>query len=60
MWWILVVALTWTLLALPIALAIGRGLRIADRRDAAARRLPTVPDYIPADVLASVSARRHS
>jgi hypothetical protein len=56
--WLLILGLTWALLALPLALAIGRGSRIADRRDEAARRSPTVPDFIPADVLAWVDAQR--
>ena len=55
--WVLVIGFAWALLSLPVALLIGRGLRIADRRDQA-RRTSWVPDFIPANVLASVAASR--
>lgn len=54
--WVLVVAFAWVLLLVPIALVIGRGLRVADRRSLT-RRSSLVPDFIPADVLASVEIR---
>jgi hypothetical protein len=60
MLWLLIIGLAWALLALPLALAIGRGIRIADGHAADANQLGAVPDFIPADVIASVSARRSS
>jgi hypothetical protein len=51
---VLIIALAWTALALPVALAIGRCLRIADRRELA-RTAPTVPDFIPVDLLESLT-----
>lgn len=56
MTWMLIVALVWVFLSLPVALVVGRGLRMADQRAEAARRLPNVPDFIPADVVSSVRA----
>jgi hypothetical protein len=37
------IALLWVALAMPVALLIGRGLRIADQRDEAARTSLRVP-----------------
>jgi hypothetical protein len=47
---VLIIAVAWTALALPLALAIGRGVRIADHRELA-RTVPTVPDFVPAGLL---------
>jgi hypothetical protein len=55
---LLLVALLWVALAVPVALLIGRGLRIADRRDEAARTSVIVPDFVPADLLGSMPSRR--
>ncbi|GAA3180926.1 hypothetical protein GCM10010531_38860 [Blastococcus jejuensis] len=56
---LLILALTWTLLSVPVGLMIGRAMRIADRRDAEATRPSSlVPDFIPDEVLASVAAGR--
>jgi hypothetical protein len=55
---LLLVTLLWVALAVPVALLIGRGLRIADRRDEAARTSVIVPDFVPADLLSSMPSRR--
>ena len=51
---VLIIALAWTALALPVGLIIGRGMRIADRRELAATT-PSVPDFVPADLFASLT-----
>ena len=56
---LLILALTWTLLSVPVGLVIGRAMRIADRREAELSRSSSpVPDFIPDEVLASVAAAR--
>lgn len=52
----LIIALAWALLALPVALVIGRSLRIADRR-ALARPVSPVPDFFPAELLNDLDQR---
>lgn len=49
----LIIALAWTGLALPVALVIGRGLRIADLRELAST--PSVPDLVPTDLSTSLT-----
>jgi hypothetical protein len=49
------IGIAWALMALPVALLIGRGLRLADRRDEAARA-PRASDFIPVDVMAALAA----
>jgi hypothetical protein len=51
---VLAIGIAWVLLALPVALLIGRKLRYADRRELAERPLP-IPDFIPAHVLTALS-----
>jgi hypothetical protein len=51
-------ALLWVALAVPAARFIGRGLRVADQRDLAARTIPNVPDFVPADWLGAMPSRR--
>lgn len=58
MTWMLIVALAWVIVSLPVALVIGRGVRMADQRAEAARRLPNVPDFIPAEIISSVHTVR--
>jgi len=53
--WVLAIGIVWALLALPMALLIGRGLRLAGHRDEAARR-PRIPDLVPGDLMAALSA----
>jgi hypothetical protein len=60
MTWLLLIALVWVVLALPAALLLGRGLRLADRREEAARSTARVPDFIPADLLSSPSIQRRA
>jgi hypothetical protein len=55
MTWVLLAGIAWAALALPVAFLFGRGLCAADRRREMAGR-PPVPDFIPADVFASLSA----
>jgi hypothetical protein len=57
MYTLLVIAVLWVALALPVALLIGRGLRIADQRDEAARTSLRVPDFVPADWLGPIASR---
>jgi hypothetical protein len=54
--WLLVVGVAWAALSLPAGMVLGRVVRTADRFEQAADRHPVVPDYIPAEVLASVAA----
>lgn len=53
--WLLVVAAAWTVLALPAGLVVGRSIRKVDQGTTVARH-PSVPDFIPIEVLASVAA----
>jgi hypothetical protein len=57
MYTLLLLALLWVALAVPAALLIGRGLRIADQREEAACMSLRVPDFVPADWLAARPAR---
>jgi hypothetical protein len=57
MTWLLLIAIAWVALALPIGLLVASGMRLADQRDQVSRLRTTVPDYIPADVIASVAAQ---
>ena len=52
--WMLVLATTWTMLAVLLALGIGRAVRVADRRRADATI--AVPDFVPAEWSASPAA----
>jgi hypothetical protein len=45
--WMLVLAATWLLLSLPLALLLGRMIRVVDQRSAATPP-PVVPDFVPA------------
>ena len=54
--WLLLIALVWVVLALPAALLLGWGLRLADRREEADRPTAGVPDFIPPNVFESLSA----
>jgi hypothetical protein len=56
MTWLLLIALAWVALALLVGVLLGRSVRLADHRQEVANT--TVPDYIPADVIAAV-ARQH-
>jgi hypothetical protein len=51
------IAVLWVALAVPVALLIGRGLRIADQRDEAARTSLRVPDFVPAEWLSPIPSR---
>ena len=57
MYTLLVIAVLWVALALPVALLIGRGLPIADQRDEAARTSLRVPDFVPAEWLGPIPSR---
>ena len=57
MYTLLLVALLWVALAVPVALLIGRGLRIADQRDEAARTSLHIPDFVPAEWLGPIASR---
>ena len=46
--WMLVLATTWALLSAPLALLVGRMIRLGDQRQKAAIR-PAVPDFVPAE-----------
>jgi hypothetical protein len=46
--WLLIAATVWVALAAPLALLVGRSLRLADEAEAA-RSSPAVPDFLPAD-----------
>jgi hypothetical protein len=46
--WLLIAATVWVALAGPLALLVGRSLRLADEAEAA-RSSPAVPDFLPAD-----------
>ena len=46
--WLVIVVTVWVSFAAPLALLLGRALRLADRRDAALCR-STVPDFVPGD-----------
>ena len=54
--WVLVLATTWTMLAVLLALGIGRAVRVADRRRVSASA--AVPDFVPAAWSASPTASR--
>jgi hypothetical protein len=58
MYTLLLLALLWVALAAPAALLLGRGLRLADERDEAARTSLRIPDFVPDDLLNSLSAPR--
>ncbi|MGY1802941.1 hypothetical protein ACI78T_06645 [Blastococcus sp. SYSU D00922] len=58
MTWLLLVAFAWTAFALPVGLLLGRAMRVADRRDDAARLESRVPDFIPAEVFVAVAAQQ--
>lgn len=58
MTWLVLIAFAWVALALPAGLLLGRGIRIADRRDAAARSDALVPDFIPDELVAAVAAQQ--
>ncbi|WP_236827142.1 MULTISPECIES: hypothetical protein [unclassified Blastococcus] len=47
MTWVLVLGAAWTVLAVLLALAVGRAVRTADRRQAA--DAAPVPDFVPAE-----------
>ncbi|TYP87198.1 hypothetical protein [Blastococcus xanthinilyticus] len=51
------VASAWVALALPVGVLLGRGIRTADQREQVAGS--PVPDFIPAEVVASVAAGQH-
>jgi hypothetical protein len=53
---LLVIAIAWGGLALPVGLLLGLAVRVADRHQQAASLRWSVPDFIPAEVLASVAA----
>jgi hypothetical protein len=55
---LLLIALAWVALALPLALLVGRVVRMADQREEAARLAPTLPDFEPADLLGAASVQR--
>jgi hypothetical protein len=55
---LLLIALAWVALALPVALLVGRGLRMADQREEAARLAPTLPNVVQCDLLGAVSVQR--
>ena len=57
MYTLLLIALLWVALAVPVALLLGRGLRIADQRDEAARTSLRVPDFVPAEWVGPVPSR---
>lgn len=51
------VAIAWLSLALPFGVLLGRAMQIADRSGGIASVALSVPDFIPAHVLASVAAQ---
>ncbi len=50
--WVLVVGTAWVVAATPLAVLIGRSVRLADRRQLAQPGL-VVPDFVPDDWAAS-------
>jgi hypothetical protein len=46
--WLLIAATVWVALAAPLAMLIGRSLRLADEAETA-QSSPAVPDFVPAD-----------
>lgn len=55
---LLLIAFAWMALALPFGLLLGRGMRLADQRELRDGATGLVPDFIPADMLASVAAQQ--
>ncbi|SEL63675.1 hypothetical protein SAMN04515665_1168 [Blastococcus sp. DSM 46786] len=56
MTWVLVLVAAWTMLAVLLALGIGRAVRTADRRHAA--DTAAVPDFVPAEWTAAPPVAR--
>jgi hypothetical protein len=54
--WVLIAVIVWLSVAAPLALLLGRALRLADHRDGALNR-PTVPDFMPDDWTTSTTGR---
>ena len=55
--WLLVVGTAWATLATPLALLLGRSVRLADRREAAQLHL-LLPDFVPEDWPTAPAERR--
>lgn len=55
--WLLILAAAWTLLSVPLALLVGRMIRIGDLRRAAEAR-QAVPDHVPAGWTTTRAASR--
>jgi hypothetical protein len=59
---IVLIAIVWLALALPVGLLIGGGIRLADGRDPVVRRWhltsSSIPDFVPDEALAVVAAQR--
>jgi hypothetical protein len=51
--WVLVVALLWVLLAMPMAVVVGRGIRLADKRAMPAPWTDQVEEYLREQASAS-------
>jgi hypothetical protein len=49
MTWLLIGVLIWVVLALPLALLVGRSIRLADRRDPATRRNRAEANFVATD-----------
>ncbi len=55
MTWVLLGGVAWAACSLPLACLLGRGLRLADEREATGH--PLVPDYVPDDLLVAAPPR---
>jgi|1185.fasta_scaffold971497_1 hypothetical protein len=55
--WILIMGAAWPLLATPLALLVGRSIRLADKRDSS-QALLDAPTFVP-EQWTSSSARSH-
>ncbi|SOE00379.1 hypothetical protein [Blastococcus haudaquaticus] len=55
--WLLVVAIVWVSVAVPLALLIGSSIRRADE-PAPSSPHPTIPDFVPAHWVASAAEPR--
>jgi hypothetical protein len=54
--WLLIAVIVWVSVAPPLALLLGRALRLADHRDRGMNR-PAVPDFMPDDWTTSTAGR---
>lgn len=55
MTWVLLGGVAWAACSVPLACLLGRGMRLADEREAAGSSL--VPDYVPDNLLLTAPPR---